>query len=420
MNFIFVNYVHPETAHVSSMRMRLFAEALTRRGHRVILLTHPRHPDDIGPTPGDAERSLLLHDWRTPFHLSCPPLSYGRDLSVFWSRSPRVMRRLLTFATITIHGGMNEGWVRGTQKYWPIFKRAFRPDLAWGICGDTSSLKATQLLARHLDIPWVADFKDHFELIIHPFARAWIASQLRDAVGFTSNSKFHASHAARYFHIPHTIVYSGVVPSMMAPASVIADTKTFRVVLVGSLYNIERLSRFLAAMRAWLNTLDAADCEKVELAYAGSDRLLFDIELAARPLPCATRILSQLPIEDLGELCKSAIINAYLWSPRNFHHKLLELLACRRPVLSFPGEHQESLELASEYGGDLRVCTSETAVQEVFSHIWEAWRAGEMPISPKPVNVDALTWDAMAGKLEAFLVDMSAIKSGQRQFGPRP
>ena len=191
MNFVFVNYVHPETKHVSSMRMRLFAEALTRRGHRVILVTHPRHPDEVVPTPGDAERSLLLHDWRAPFHLSCPPLSNGRDLSAFWSRSPRFMRRLRTFATITIDGGMNEEWVRGTQKYRPLIKRAFRPDLAWGVCGDTSSLKATQLLARHAGIPWVADFKDNFEKFIHPLARRRVASLYAGAAGFTSNSIFH-------------------------------------------------------------------------------------------------------------------------------------------------------------------------------------------------------------------------------------
>ena len=128
---------------------------------------------------------------------------------------------------------------------------------------------------------------------------------------------------------------------MIAPASSVADIETFRVVLIGGLYDEEHVRGFLAALGAWLGTLDPADREQVELVYAGASRDLLEAELAARPLHCRTRINGYLPLDDLGQLCRSAALNAYIWSPGTFHHKLLELLACRRPVLCFPGERPE-------------------------------------------------------------------------------
>ncbi len=356
----------------------------------------------------------MCHHWRTPFHFSCPPLFNWRDTAARSSRLPRILRRALIFANVTLRGGIYDDWVQGTRSYWPAIKRAFQPDLVWGIFGDTSSLKVAQLLARHAGVPWVADFKDNFEKFIQPVVRRLIAARYADAAGFTSNSLFHASQAVLYFHMPHTVVYSGVAPSMIASSFPPSNIEAFRVVLVGSLYGENRANRFLAALGAWLLTLDPVDREHVELIYAGTNRGLLETELAARPLLCRTRAMDQLPLDDLGRLCRSATLNAYIWSPRTFHHKLLELIACRRPVLSFPGEHRESIELVSEFGGDLRVCKCEAALQKALSGIWHVWRSGETPQPSKPVNVEALTWDAMAGKLDAFFVEMVLSKCGRR------
>jgi glycosyltransferase involved in cell wall biosynthesis len=414
MNFVFVNHVHPETPHVSSMRMRLFADALTRRGHRVVLLTHPRTRSEAVAGPAEVERSLMSFDWRAPFHLSCPPIFSWRDSAARSPELPRVLRRVLIFANMALRGGLNDDWVQGSRPYWPVIERAFRPDLVWGIFGDPSSLRGAQLLARRVGVPWVADFKDHFEIFIHPLARRWIASRYADAAGFSSNSRFHEAFAARSFHTPHAVVYSGVAPSMIAASSGTVDTEVFRIMLVGSLYDGDRLRRFFAALGAWLQTVDPADRDHIELTYAGSDRRIIEPTLSAQPPPCRTRVLDQLPLDDLGRLCQSAALNAYIWSPRTFHHKLLELLACRRPVVSFPGEAAESIELAAKYGGDLRVCKSEAELQQTFSSIWDIWRSGEKTPPSTFVNVEALTWDAMAEKLEAFFVEISKFESDRR------
>ncbi len=412
MNFVFVNYTHPDTAHVSSMRMKLFAEVLARRGHRVILLTHPRDRGEAVAAPTEIAQQLTRHDWQAPFHLACPPQSNGRDSGA--REPPRAIRRALIFADLTLRGGLHDDWVQGSRPYWPIIKHAYRPDLVWGVFGDPSSLKLAQHLARYANAPWVADFKDNFEKFIHPWVRRRIASRYADAKGFSSNARLHSAIAARYFRIPHTVVYSGVVPSMIAGPSSTADTAAFRVTLVGGLYDANNVRRFLTALSTWLRTLDPEDLDHIEFVYAGTQRMLLEAQIVELPPPCRLRIEDQLPLEDLGRLCQSAAVNAYLWAPFGFHHKLLELLACRRPVVSFPGEHEESIELAAEFGGDLRCCRSEEALRDTLSSIWREWRSGESANAPSSINVHALTWDAMAEKLEAFLLEMSKSASNRQ------
>jgi hypothetical protein len=396
--------------------MRLFADALTRRGHRVVLLTHPRTRSEAVAGPAEVERSLMSFDWRAPFHLSCPPIFSWRDSAARAPKLPRVLRRVLIFANMALRGGLNDDWVQGSRPYWPVIERAFRPDLVWGIFGDPSSLRGAQLLARRAGAPWVADFKDNFEVYIHPLIRSCVASRYADAAGFSSNSRMHESVAARFFDLPHAVIYSGVAPSMIAASTTKADAGVFRVMLMGSLYDAGRLRRFLAALGAWVQTLDPGDHARIELTYAGSDRRKIEAGLSAQPLPCRTRLLDQLPLDDLGRLCQSAALNAYIWLPSGFHHKLFELLACRRPVVSFPGEHEESVELAAEVGGDLRVCENEAALQQTLSTVWNSWRSGETVQPSTSINVEALTWDAMAGKLETFFIEMSKSASGRRSL----
>lgn len=407
MNLVFVNHTHPDTAHVSSMRMRLFAAALARRGHRIILLTHSGDRGEVIAAPPEVACQLARHDWQAPFHLACPPRS-GRYSSP--RKLPRAIRRALTFADLTLRGGLHDDWVQGSRPYWPIIKQAYRPDLVWGVFGDPSSLKLAQHLAHYTGAPWVADFKDNFEKFIHPLVRRYLVARYSDAIGFSSNSRLHSDIAAQYLRCPHAVIYSGVIPSMIAPRSSATDATTFRITLIGSLYDADRTRGFLVALTAWLQTLDPGDREHIEFAYAGTQRRLLETQLGTFPPPCRLRIDDQLPLEDLGRLCQSAAVNAYLWSPVTFHHKLLELLACRRPVVSFPGEHGESIELAAEFGGDLRCCTTQEALCETLSSIWRDWRSG---VSTNASSIDAqgLTWDAMATKLEAFLVEMSKSAS---------
>lgn len=408
MNIIYVNFIHPETPHVSSMRLRLFADALTRLGHRVMTVTHPKAHDGRGGDPSITPRlvadSVLKHDWRSPFHFSCPARADWRDLGARDQDLPRPIRQALIASNLLLRGGLNDDWVRGSRPYWPIIASAFRPDLVCGIYGDASSLTHAQGLAREARVPWLMDIKDNWEMTLTPVVRQRVADRFADAIGFTANAGFHAGIACKYHRQVHAVVYSGVTPEMIALTDRPNVSAAFRVMLVGSLYDERRLQRFLRCLVGWLRSMNVHDSALVEFRYVGTQPEMLKAALAATPLSCKVQIQGQLPIEKLGELCQSAAVNTYLWSPVTFHHKLLELLACRRPVISFPGEHEESIKLARDFGGDLTPCFSEHELATALCRIWRDWRDGSIDNAPA-VDVASMTWDAMARKLESFLIE---------------
>jgi hypothetical protein len=110
-----------------------------------------------------------------------------------------------------------------------------------------------------------------------------------------------------------------------------------------------------------------------------------------------------LPLDELSSLCRSAAVNAYLWSPTTFHHKVIELLSCRRPIVSFSGEREESLTLAKQTGGSLVVCRDENDLRAAFDAIW---KGGLQPTSTVE-QLQHLTWARQAEKLESVLRGVS-------------
>ena len=114
---------------------------------------------------------------------------------------------------------------------------------------------------------------------------------------------------------------------------------------------------------------------------------------------CRVEIRPYLPVEDLARACRGAAVNAYLWSSTTFHHKLVELLCCRRPIVCFPGERAESLDLARHVAGSLIVCRDETALRDALSEV----RNGGLTPVDAPEKLQHLTWEGQAERLEAVM-----------------
>jgi hypothetical protein len=404
MNIVIVNFVHPETAHVSSMRSRLFAQALTKLGHRLVLLTHPRPGEDARLKPQQLSSALGRHDWSAFFHLTCPSLYDWRTAAARSTALPRPIRQAAIVTQFLMNGNLRQDWVRGSRPYWRPLTVSFKPDLIYAIFGDSGCLALAQCLASSAAVPWVIDHKDSWERFIPKPLRNILAHRYRDAEGFTSNAEFHAEVAARYHRQKHAVVYSGVVPEMIASDEVLVDFDTFRVTLIGSTYSTQLLCTFLRGLAAWINSLPPEARQRVEFFYAGPSHELVREANAACPLFCRVRLERYLPLAELGHVCQAAAVNTYLWWVHTFHHKLLELLACRRPIISFPGEHEESIELARKFGGDLTPCLGEHELGAALDGIWRNWSSRSLGKGPS-VDVASLTWDAMARQLESFLLE---------------
>ena len=216
----------------------------------------------------------------------------------------------------------------------------------------------------------------------------------------TANAEFHAESFARWFPTRPAVVYSGVDDEWIH--AVIEPREHFRVMLVGGLYGHEDFARWMAGFHSWLLTKSEDDRGRIRFSYAGSD--------SARVMPAARALESLIgvdvrgyvPLADLAGLCRGSAVNVYLWSPTTFHHKLIELLCCRRPIISFPGERHESLRLANETGGSLNVCATGADLQSALEAIWQG---GRQP-SGGADELRHLTWTAQADRLEAVLRDV--------------
>jgi hypothetical protein len=78
MKVVFVSSAHPQVAHVSGMRVPTFARVLAQRRHQIVHFT--RTLADTGPVTVSVQglaSALRAHDFRTPFHIPCPPRVEG-------------------------------------------------------------------------------------------------------------------------------------------------------------------------------------------------------------------------------------------------------------------------------------------------------------------------------------------------------
>lgn len=397
MRAVFIQYAHPATPHVSSLRLRHFAEALARRGHRIVLLTCTLDKGEKAKPAAEVEADLARHDWSRPYLLACAP---RRRPSLERIRDPKTPRRLRQ-ALIVWHYGFGEGlfsdWTWGSRAYWPLLAERFRPDVTWGTFGSLDSWAIARGLAKAAKVPWVADAKDGWEVFIPPLLRRWLAWRFRGAAALTANSGYLAEQFGRWFPLQADVIYSGVDASWLkAPPP---PTEGFRIMLVGGVYNRHNLARLVEGLRAWLERLPAGERGGVSVGYAGSDAAQAGSALAGLAGLCRADVRDYLPLGEMASLCRGAAVNIYLWNPKTFHHKLVELLCCQRPVISFPGERGESLELARQAGGSLSVCRDGRELGETLEQIW---RGGLRPSGNREL-LQRLTWPAQAERLEAVL-----------------
>lgn len=399
MRIAIVAEVHPDTPHVSGQRAARFAAALAARGHQVVQLSQTLRPDDAGTDPRTLPASLGAHDWSLPFHIACRRRRSRIAEAVRGGRLPTLLRRPLAAFQLGTDGPSPE-WSRGARAYQDALLAAFRPDVVWAIFGSISDLVSGRSLARAAGCPYVIDFKDDWDKFIAPALRGPIARRFRDASAYTSNARQYGEVAARWFAArARSVVYSGVSPELSAAGRQAEEAAGFRFTLVGSFYRRQNLQGFIAAFSAWLSTLSETDRADVELAYAGREEAAF--REAAKGLACRVRAEPYLTLAELGRLCRGGAANGYLWHPGGFHHKLLELIACGRPVIAYPGELEESVLLARRFGGDLRVCADQAALADTLQALWR----DRQRRSPHAAAFDpgALSWDAFAADLEQAL-----------------
>ncbi len=375
MNILIFNYSHPDEPHISAKRMSYFARHLAERGHKVVLVTKTIGTDLSGLTSRQANVNLQEHDWSTPYLLAVSPKGSPYLEIVRGSRTPPLVRRaILLYLYLFKQGRVFGDWSDQVVHQLAQLGQFFKPDISWGTFGNVDTLWLTKKSAHFFGIPYVIDIKDPWRYFVTVF-RKRLAAQFEDAAGVTINSSFQITHSLPWFKNPtnYHLLYSGIdtnkLRSAWRTAEPIAQSSLFTIMLVGSIYKEALLGELFSGICRWTVEVAQPLSLTVQVTYAGADMDKLERYMQGKTLPFQVKLAGFLPYEDLFKLYASSSIIAYIHHTNTFHHKLIELLALNRPILSFPGESVESIALAKKYEAKLLVCSTQDNVMLALNQV---------------------------------------------------
>ena len=400
MRIVVVNHCHPATPHICATRAREFSLALARRGHQVALLTETLPGGDPVPAPKDIAELLEAGGAPSPMLVACPPARRPMLRSVRGGYWPAGFQQALVAYQFLAHGGMFFDWRTGAAPYVRVLAERFRPEVVWATFGNTDSWAIAQNLARFSGCPWVADVKDFWAGFIPAPLRSRLAKRFGDAAALTALSRTHAEAARPWFKREFEVVYSGFAGDAIRRDPLPSGAELV-LTLTGSTYGATALERLLGALKRWGERQDPALRSRLRFAYYGNEWRAVGAALARVRLPFGAVAHGFQPVEELQARHRAALANLYVTSPRTFHHKATELLAARRPVVAFPADHPEAVELARRAGVPFANCTTPDDVERALDEAL-ARRSDDSPVAP---GLEELRWDRQAEALERVLRD---------------
>ncbi len=395
MRAVFVNHCHPDTPHVCATRMREFAWAMARRGHQIVLLTETLDgsPDEMPPDA--VAEDIRRHDFSSPYYLACPPSGASAARKLRDGGLPWGIRQAVILWLFYRHHGVFTDWLLGARPMLEPLAVEFKPDLVWGTFGNTDCWNISRELAHLASCPWIADIKDPWQIFIPRLLQARLARRYADAALMTAFSSTHAAAADAYFSHDKKVIPSGVDPTPIAQAKVKSTDGDIWISLTGSVYAPESNSSLLSAIAGWVTRLDDSTRSRITFRYAGDEAEAVDERLGQLKSLINTRVQGRLPQQDYFDLLRSCRLNLYITNQNTFHQKTLELLSVDRPAASFPGETDEAIGIADQYGCTLYSCATADDLARALDSALSIPEA-----AAKSGLEDAYSWDALAEKLE--------------------
>ncbi len=406
MRAVLINHCHPERPHVCAVRLRDFARSLAERGHQVVLLTETLRRSDQGPDPARLGALLAQHDWRSPFNLACAPVPLTTLQRIREGALPRALRLPLIAWHYLRHGNVFEDWRRAATLYLQPLAEGFQPDVIWATFGNTGAWAIAQDLAALAGCPWVRDVKDRWANFVPAPFRALTKRRFADAAATTALAGILLEGWETEATHPTEVVRSGIPNAWAAeftpPAPRLANGLT--VAMTGGLYHDEAIGQIISGFEQWLGDHPEA---RICLRYAGSEGKRLAAAAHGRSPRLELDLRDFIGPDELLSLIRSADVNLYVRAgPGMFHHKLLELLAARRPILCIPAEIDESVDLAKSCGGVLVSCNTAADIGRALDRI----RSGSMD-APSATDVQHLTSGAQTDRLLALFARLGIATS---------
>jgi glycosyltransferase involved in cell wall biosynthesis len=404
VRLVFINTTHPSTPHISGVRAWRFSEELARSGHQVVLICAAR---ESGHTANGND--LDKHDWRKPYVLACDP---GGTNRAWGNKLPVPVRKAVTGFRMLLYGGEMTWWTEEAETAALRLFENFHPDVIWATFGRMEAVVVARRIARAARCPWVLDIKDNWELYVPAGLRGLMAVRTKGCAAVTANSCFNKHKARIWQGAEATVIYSGVDSAFFGDRTRrVSDPGHFRINLIGCLYHSDRLGEFFRGVNHWVGGLDSQERNKPQIYYIGGDIDLFR-EIASRVHPAIeVGTTGYISVSEMARHCRHAALNVYITHGANFHHKLLELLSCGRPVLAYPTESEESRVLARHVGGELLTPATPAAVASELARLHERWRVGDLN-EPPLESAREFSWAAQSARLEKVLEETASKRHG--------
>jgi len=396
LNIIIINYHHPEENIVGAIRTREFSRYLAAQGHKVMVISRG--------VSASLNKNIGLHKWNEPFYLG---VTYEENVFVDRARKGKGRRIINKFILAYAHfvfGGSYMEWekeVKSTRVKELIIK--FQPDCIWAIFGSTNCVSIGNWICTFTKAHFFIDIKDPWMYVPAVF-RIFLNQRINGKIkGITTNSHMQWEKARMYFpNVSHCVVYSGCNTKWIKELRPEKNTDhSFVIHLVGSVYSTNDLQNFFLTLGNWAGALKKSNHDmQLCFEYSGINPDIVDDHVYLLSDHFKILVHGQVSHQAFLKRCKSATINCYMWTATRslFHHKTIELMACGKPIISYPGEWDETIQIGKECNAVFFSCKNQT---ELFDSIEAIYNKD---IDAGILNTNILDWEYYGKDLEIFLI----------------
>jgi glycosyltransferase involved in cell wall biosynthesis len=414
-----VTFGYPPIPHVCGTRGSMMASELVALGHEVTVVTVDWRPESTDEPDTENPRVLRVdpRSWHPAFRVDRAPFTTESDPA---GRSRlRTLRRMFAW-------GPYENWARAALSRLLEVHARHPVDVVWAIHGDDSSHEIAFRFHRGTGVPWVADFKDPWNLFHKrpAWALQWLATwrRVRTSSGLTETARVQAERDVR-FGRPTDVIWSGYDAELMAAAPSRRSGSAFSLVYTGNvqppLHDEDAIARML---QYWNETHGAR--APIELHFYGTNCQALERALERRGVAEFVRFHPFVARRDVFGLLKGADALVMLpmtnWSPSggSVGVKELEYFASGTPVVCL-GPLLDEIRTAA----GPQVCEALDAMTAVLfiDAEMDAFRTGAPSPRRREVNAPIVlrhAWPSKARDLERVL-EAASQRSAARRAGSR-
>jgi len=374
-NVLMVCSTFPPQSSVGGLRPAMFSKYLPTFGWEPVIFTRVLPPKD------------LL--WEPTMEIEGLP-KYEKRISVFFGTKEKKTYHGRTFYTLMRHfifpdyahpAGLVEKMLDASKQ--SISENKI--NAVWATSPPLGCLTIASKIAKKLDVPWIADFRDiqeqdlasgfrlkllHYRMFIR---RRHI---IRSASAIVTVSEHHARALKKKSGKKINIIPNGFDPEMFK-GQPLFRFKKFSIIYMGRI-----LSEWLQNPRPLFDALDLLiyngnfNEKDIEVLFYGTEAALLEKLLQHHKCRNVVKAVSRVPYKEVPSILQKSCILLVLTNKGRMGiltTKVFEYIGAQRPILCVPGDGGELDALIRDSQSGVSCSTADT-VATVLKHWYEEWK----------------------------------------------